>query len=222
MGYPIDLSGMRFGRWTVLRECGRSKSGGVLWLCKCDCGTERCVNGGSLRNGVSNSCGCLGAEHRIEASRIAKTKHGGKKERLYSVWRSMLDRCYNQSSTHFCDYGGRGITVCDEWHDYATFREWSVTNGYDKEAKHGACTIDRIDNNAGYYPDNCRWVNSEAQCNNRRNNHIIEFNGVTHTISEWSRITGIRKDTLRRRIVMYGWSIERALTEPNKHKQHSS
>ena len=222
MGKPKLLNGNRFGRWSVLCESGRSKSGSVIWLCKCDCGTVRSVEGRSLRSGVSKSCGCLGADHRLEAARKVVTKHGGKKERLYNVWLGILGRCLNPTDRHYTDYGGRGITICEAWKDYAAFRDWAIAAGYDPSAKRGACTIDRINNDAGYFPDNCRWVNGTVQCNNRRTNHRLEYNGESHTISEWACISGIRKDTLRRRIEKYGWSIERALTEEtHSYKQHS-
>lgn len=221
MGNPKALNSDRFGRWTVLRENGRNKSGGVMWLCMCDCGTIRSVEGRSLRNGLSKSCGCLASEHRTEAARIAVTKHGGRNERLYKVWLGILGRCQNPTNRHYADYGGRGITVCKEWKDYAAFREWALLTGYDPNAEYGSCTIDRIDNNAGYSPDNCRWADSTTQCNNRRSNHFVEYNGESHTITEWARITGIRKDTLRRRIFIYGWDIKRALTEhTHNYKRH--
>ena len=153
MGNVIDLTGKQFGRWAVLECVGRNKSGGAVWLCQCECGTMRDVDGRSLRDGVSKSCGCLGAEHRLAAVRIKSRKHGGKAngttERLYGVWIGMKDRCDNQNSRYFSMYGGRGITLCDEWEDYAAFREWALATGYDPTAPKGACTIDRIDNNKG-------------------------------------------------------------------------
>lgn len=222
MGKVKPLNGIRFGRWTVLYEDGRSKSGSATWLCRCDCGTLRSVEGRSLRKGLSKSCGCVASEHRVEASRKITTKHGGKNERLYAVWNGILERCLNPNDKHYMDYGGRGITVCEEWRDYAKFRDWALANGYNPAAKHGECTIDRIDNNAGYFHDNCRWVDSMTQCNNRRTNHLLTFNGETYTISEWARITGIRKDTIRRRIMLYGWSVDRALSEKtHNYKQHN-
>ena len=218
MGNIIDLTGNRYGRWTVIKIEGRTSSGGSAWLCECDCGTKRVVSGSSLKQGLSNSCGCLGKEHREKAAADAARKHGGKNERLYNVWQGIKERCCNKRSKYYSHYGGRGITICEQWLDYAVFREWANANGYDPTAPKGACTIDRIDNDKGYYPDNCRWVPSVVQCNNRRNNHMISYNGKTQTISQWSREVGIRKDTLRRRIEIYGWSVERALTQPVNQK----
>lgn len=214
MGNVIDLKGRTFGRWRVIQCVGRTKSGGALWECECECGNIRNVDGHSLRSGVSKSCGCLGAEHRIEASKKVVTKHGGRNERLYSVWQGIKERCFNKNNRNYAQYGGRGISMCKEWEDYSVFRAWAIENGYDKDAPYSKCTLDRIDNNLGYNPENCRWVTSMEQCNNRSSNHLVTFNGEKHTISEWARITGIRKDTLRRRIMCYGWDIERALTEP--------
>lgn len=212
-----NIAGNRYGRWTVIKENGRTKNGGVLWLCRCDCGVERNVDGRSLRNGLSNSCGCLGAEHRLRAAADAVRTHGGKHERLYCVWQGILDRCRNPNNKFYSRYGGRGIDICSEWEDYAVFRQWAFQSGYNPNAKRGECTIDRIDNDGGYDPGNCRWAPSATQCNNRSNNHIITFDGVSKTLSEWALSTGIRKDTLRRRIVNYGWSVEKALTTPVKH-----
>lgn len=110
--------------------------------------------------------------------------------------------------------------MSDEWrNDYDAFRKWSLENGYDPLKCKYQCTIERVDNDVGYFPENCKWVSQKVQCNNRSNNHYIEYDGQRHTISQWAEITGIRKDTLRRRIVNYGWSVERALTE-NTHKYH--
>lgn len=213
MAKVIDITGQKFGRWKVLRCNGRTKTGGALWTCKCECGTIRDVDGRSLRSGLSKSCGCLSQELRSEISRHANLKHGGRNERLYAVWRSVIDRCNNKNSRHYGRYGGRGISICDEWMDYSTFRAWAMSTGYNPDAKRYECTLDRINNDEGYYPANCRWVPGKVQCNNRSNNHLITYNGITKSISEWAEETGIRKDTLRRRIVKYGWSIERALTE---------
>ena len=212
MGNVIDLTGMKINKWTVIKCVGRNKSGGAVWECICECGNVRNVDGRSLRNGSSKCCGC--DKKYWETHRHPWTKHLGRKDRLYGVWSGMKDRCYNHNAPAFIHYGGRGITMDPQWKEsYESFRDWAMENGYDKNAKKGSCTIDRIDNDKGYYPDNCRWVSTKIQCNNTRVNHRLTFNGETHTITEWSEITGIRKDTLRRRVSEYGWSVERALTE---------
>lgn len=112
-------------------------------------------------------------------------------------------------------YGGRGITICSEWMDYAGFREWAFSSGYNPDSECRKCTLDRIDNDGKYCPENCRWVTQKVQDNNRSSNHIVtNSSGISKTLSEWSEITGIRKDTLRRRICVMNWDIDRALTEP--------
>ncbi len=186
-----------------------------MFSCKCACGNKRVVDGRSIRVGASKNCGCTRAKGISEKLKQRFSEQGGRSERLYSVWNSMKDRCYNKNSKFYYRYGGRNITVCEAWRDsYKAFREWALKSGYDSTAKRGECTLERVDNNKGYTPDNCIWASSKTQCNNRSNNHIISYKGTEHTISEWSEITGIRKDTLRRRIVVYGWSVEEALRTP--------
>lgn len=198
MGEFINLTGQRFGRWLVLKRAENTKGTRAVWLCRCDCGNTNIVTGKDLRNGKSKSCGCL------------RTKHGGDKTKLYYVWHDMKSRCFNKNSIPFKDYGGRGITVCDEWRDsFESFRDWSMANGYVE-----GLTIDRIDNDGPYSPENCRWVTQKLQCNNRRGNHIIEFKGESHTISEWSDMKGIPPATLRRRLSSHNWSVEKALETP--------
>lgn len=224
MGNVKNISGKKINDWFVISENGRSKNGSVLFLCECECGNRRTVEGRSIRSGTSTNCGCKRRQHAAERSRAACTKHGGKSERLYGVWRGMKDRCKNPNSRFYSRYGGRGILVCDEWDSsYAKFREWALENGYDPTLPRGACTLERTDNNLGYSPENCIWATSTVQCNNRSNNHLITFNEETHTLTEWSRMRGIRKDTLRRRLFEYGWSVERALNEPtHKHQSHKT
>lgn len=215
MGYVKDITGMQFNDWTVIAEHGRNKSGGAMFLCRCVCGTDRIVEGRSVRIGTSKGCGCRRSANALEASKKATLKHGGKGERLYGVWTGMKERCNNPNSKFYSRYGGRGINICDEWNaSYKAFREWAIHHGYDSNATKYECTIDRIDNDAGYSPENCVWVTQKKQCNNRSSNHLVTFNGISRTLSEWSEVTGIRKDTLRRRLCIYKWSVERALTEP--------
>lgn len=168
MGSVIDLIGNRFGRLLVVSKSGkRNPTGSIYWECRCDCGTRLLVDGRGLRAGKQRSCGCLQREYAHNQHN--NLTHGGRNERLYRVWRGMLDRCYYPSHNRYDIYGGRGITVCDEWRtNYAAFRDWAMATGYDPEAPRGKCTIDRINVDGNYEPANCRWVDMKVQGKNKR------------------------------------------------------
>lgn len=209
MGKRKEISGQKFNMWNVLECAGKNKSGGYLWKCQCDCGTIRVVEGRSVRTGTSKGCGC--ARKKGHSKNGIQTR---KSERLHSVWTSMKNRCFNPNDRYFQIYGGRGITVCDAWLTYDGFREWALNSGYDSNAEYRKCTLDRIDNDKIYCPDNCRWVDQRTQDNNRSSNHILtSSDGTSRTISEWARLSGIRKDTIRRRVVNLGWDVDRAISE---------
>ena len=160
-----DIKGQRFGRLTVLERFGTSSQGTATWLCLCDCGKKCVVIGAAMRKGNTRSCGCL----HDDRARERRTTHGLSGTRLYFVWKTMNQRCSNPNNDDYKDYGGRGITVCEEWqHSFPAFHTWATANGYDENAPYQECTIDRIDNNKGYFPDNCRWVSQMVQIQNRR------------------------------------------------------
>lgn len=196
-----DYLGLRFGRLTVLERLPRkSKTDtNARWLCRCDCGRATTVYGQDLKRGRTQSCGCLQAEVRMQ--------HGMAHTPVYAVYKQMLQRCENPNSQAYENYGGRGIKVCDEWH---TFEKFFADMG----DRPKGFSIDRIDVNGNYCKENCRWVVSKVQNNNKRNNRHIEFNGETHTLGEWAEKLGVEWTILRNRIDYYNWSIEKALTTP--------
>lgn len=140
---------------------------------------------------------------------IFEYKHGEGKTKLYRIWSSMRDRCNNPRCKDYKYYGAKGVRVSSDWDDFLSFKKWSLDNGYRENA---GLTIDRINVNGNYEPENCRWVDRKTQANNMTSNHLITYNGDTHTISEWSEITGIPFGVLQARICSYHWDIERALT----------
>ena len=200
MSKLIDLTGQRFGLLVVIERTA-NKGKQPAWLCKCDCGNECIVIGTHLKTGHSQSCGCL---QRVRTSK-ARKKHGMSKDRPYRIWENMKSRCSDSENPAFEEYGGRGITVCEEWKEFENFYSWAMANGYSEEL-----TIDRIDTNGGYCPENCRWTNRTVQQNNRRNNKTITCNGKTMTLAQWSRVLGIKYTTLHARLYIYHWDVEKA------------
>lgn len=169
----IDLTGQRFGRLTVIERDGTDKNGrNVMWLCVCDCGGTTRTTTTHLRNGHAQSCGCLFREKLIEGGEKTRfaTTHGKSRTRLYRILTGMKSRCYNPQSHKYPLYGARGITVCDEWkNSFQAFYEWAIANGYSDDL-----SIDRIDNDRGYSPNNCRWSTVTEQNRNRRCCHNEE------------------------------------------------
>lgn len=152
--------GKKYGKLTVIKY-DKTVKGNLYFICKCDCGTIKSIQKNGLISGSVKSCGC----NLIERN----TKHNLAYTRLYKVFRNMKTRCYNKNSHDYKNYGARGITVCDEWlQDFTSFYNWAYKNGYDDKAPKMACTIDRIDNERGYCPQNCRWVDVATQNRNKR------------------------------------------------------
>lgn len=209
----ILKEGERFGRLTVIREVEPKiyGSNGYVryFLCKCDCGNESVVSIHNLRNGVTRSCGCLRKE--LNRGFIEDCLDKPQQSRLHDIWLSMRNRCSCKKGKSYKNYAQRGITICEEWKDFNVFFKWAINNGY-----HPSLSIDRIDGTKGYSPDNCRWATPTEQTNNVRTNVHLTLNGVTHTMSEWSRLLNINWNTLHTRHYK-GWSDEKILTTPVRH-----
>lgn len=200
---PADLTGKRFGRLVVLRMADeRSKDNCVQWICRCDCGTVKAISTHNIKR--VHSCGC----YKDEVFKRDHVTHGQSDTNLYHVWASMKGRCKNKNNPAYKNYGGRGITVCEEWLDFSNFYEWSMSNGYGDNL-----SIDRIDNDGNYEPDNCRWITLQEQQNNKRTNKFIRYKGEVKTPSEWAHLYGVNAKMVCQRVAL-GWDIERALTEP--------
>ena len=203
-----DLTGQRFGRLVVLSRAENSWDGKPMWKCLCDCGKECVKYGSALTYGYTKSCGC----YNRELAEKKQYRHGETRSRLYSVWNMMKQRCNDPNHRYYKNYGGRGVSVCDEWaKSYEAFRDWAMANGYDPDAKHGECTLDRIDNDGDYCPENCRFIGWSEQQRNTRRSRTITFNGETKTLVEWGEKTEINPGTIAFRLKS-GWSVEDALT----------
>ncbi len=266
MGKPVDLTGLKFGRLTVLHETrvngkkrwvcacdcggatttaseklvsGRTKSCGCLqrertsqasrkdytgvrfgrlvatarisdigaravYRCACDCGNIVEVAGSNLASGATRSCGCL----RKETTAKLTFSHGEAGTRIYRCWRNMMDRCENPQNKEYPRYGGRGVSVCKEWHNPELFLEWAKESGYRDDL-----SIDRIDVNGDYCPANCRWADNFTQARNRTDNVTITFAGKTMILTDWAKEIGVPAERIRYRL-KHGWSVKDALTKP--------
>ena len=206
----IDLMGQRFSRLIVLSQDTKTRRNRVAWLCQCDCGKQATVTAYNLRGGNTKSCGCLVID--IGAQRL--TKHGEYGTRLYRIWRGMHRRCYDPKRLEFFRYGGRGIQVCKQWFKIENFIS---DMGDPPSSKH---SIDRIDNDGPYSPENCRWATAKEQSLNSRQPINVTLRGQTLNISEWARRIGIGEASMHARL-KEGWPIELALTTPRVHRSRS-
>lgn len=197
------MTGQRFGKLAVIEFAGMNHEGSAMWKCICDCGKDTVVRGYTLRRGDTQSCGCFIGE----AASVRNATHRMTKTRLYVCWKSMKSRCYYENDVAFERYGGRGIKVSKEWRDdFLAFREWALKNGYEDNL-----TLDRIDSNGNYEPNNCRWLTLAAQQSNRSDTIHLEFNGKNQTLTEWAHEIGISVAQLSKRL-KNGMSIEDAIT----------
>lgn len=197
----IDLTGQHFGHWTVLHQAGNTPRGGALWMSRCDCGETRPVLGADLRAGKSVSCGC----YNVDRLGTQRRTHGGSGTRLYNIWQQMRARCHQVSNPRYKEWGGRGITICPEWNDFPTFRDWALSAGYRDDL-----SIERVDVNGNYEPSNCTWADAATQSANRNYTqkapdgqlwlHKARANGIS------GRTFHVRKSA--------GWPEEQAATWP--------
>lgn len=189
---PEDLTEMRFSKLEVLGWFGDKNGASKLYKCKCDCGNIAYVTRSDLYNGHTKSCGC----YRLSILKSQGTHHMSK-TRIYKIWCLMTARCCNKKSTSYADYGGRGISICNEWRGkdgFENFLKWSMENGYADNL-----SIDRINVNGNYEPLNCRWLTLQAQNRNRRSCVYLTYKGETHILTEWAEILGINRSTLSSR-----------------------
>ena len=188
--------GARYGKLVVIGD-----GIGALWVCQCDCGGLKVTTSKQLNSGKTASCGCLAS-----AVLAARNKtHGLSKSASYRSWKDMRSRCYNPNDSDYKDYGGRGIAVCARWQDFANFYQ-------DMGDRPRGLTVDRINVNGNYEPSNCRWATLTTQANNKRTNVVITWNGVSKTLTQWARETGIDRTKARYRLAQ-GWSLDKVFAQ---------
>jgi hypothetical protein len=209
MGTVIDLSGHRFGRLSVIKYVGLSQNNKAQFLCMCDCGNETTVLGNGLRVGDTKSCGCLQRESVIKKNFVHGMAPRKNRPRIYTSYHNMITRCEDVKNNFYKNYGGRGIKICDRWHDFENFLSDMG------EPPSDDLTIERINNNGNYELSNCKWATMKEQNNNRRDTRFLEFYGLRKSLSQWSEITKIPRSTLRDRIYR-GWPLSRSFTKPLK------
>lgn len=198
-----DLTGKKFGRLTAVGPYFRRQSK-TVWPCQCECGNQVDIPATNLKVGNTKSCGCYRREFTTERN----TTHGLGKPPEYLVWCLMRRRCTDPTLPEWGGYGGRGITVCPQWESFENFY---ADMGPRPSPDH---QLDRRDNMQGYAPGNCHWTTRIENCNNRRDNVIVEWRGERQTVSQWARRIGMSHETLWARLFKLRWDVERALTTP--------
>lgn len=210
-----EIKSQKYGKLSAIRRIGKDKHGHYLWECRCDCGNVVIAAQARLRSGRKRSCGCL---HKDAAQKRAKPY--SHRERLYVLWMGMRQRCSNPNNSSYAWYGGKGVTVCDEWeNNYLSFKKWALETGYDESLPRGMQTIERKNVGKGYSPDNCEWKTIQQQQRNKGNTKLFEYNGESHTVVEWSEILGLKHGTLHSRVLGRGWGIKEAIETPAR-EQH--
>lgn len=215
----VDITGNKYGKLTVkemLPKYKQNKSGRWLTycLCDCDCGSSGViVAANKLKARHTQSCGCLQKDRSLKSLLERSTTHGMSETKLYAIWCAMRSRCNLKTDKNYKHYGGRGISVCSEWNsNFEPFRDWMIENGYvETNDRNTRYTIDRIDVDGDYTPENCRISTQGTQANNKRNNKYVTYNGETHTIADWARIKGMNYKSFCNRLYK-GWSFEEAMT----------
>ena len=208
----IDITNQKFNKYTAIKYLGNS-----MWECKCDCGNIRKVNSWNLRHNVCKSCGCLVKEKKKQ--KIKKRKfHNLSKSRIYKIHKGMISRCKCSSSSRYERYGGRGITICDEWlgeNGFINFYNWAMANGYQDDL-----TIERINIDKDYCPENCKWIPKEQQSLNTSRNHYITYKGITKCVEHWCKELGLKSNTIYSRVKKNNISFYEALFEYKKYNKN--
>lgn len=196
----INLVGQRFGRLLVQSKAAATPGRDSRWTCRCDCGQSSVVRGTYLRTGKTRSCGCL---VRVRARENAK-RHGQSRTPTHLSWMGAIQRCTDPNHARYADYGGRGIKVCERWQVFENFLA-------DMGERPAGTSIDRINNDGDYEPDNCRWATKTQQARNCRTNHTLTIDGQTRSVAEWVELRGLNYRTVMSRLAR-GWPAEPALT----------
>lgn len=213
----INRVGQRYGKLEVIKYVGMAKHS-VYYLCRCDCGNEKIIKYGSLCSGNTISCGCNHQEKmRSMLTTHGMAGHGDRMHRLYRIYAAMKSRCYNPNGKYWNCYGGKGIKICDEWLDpengFMNFYTWAMQNGYSDDL-----SIDRINPDKDYDPDNCRWADDFIQGNNTTANTYMTCGYFTFTISIWCKITGLTNSNVMYR-KSHGWTDEEIICTPRYKKR---